>query len=239
MANFNTIEELVASLSENPTALQLMRTTVLTRELIELPERFAQFSQDTGERLNALERLVEHSIQRLDALERLVEHSIQRLEVLERRLEILEGHVDRLRGSDLEMRLQGRVHGLLGGSLDLYRVRVVRATIPSVTLTRFSDVVEDAREHRTITNQQHRRIMDTDLIASARRDGSAQQVYVAIEAASRLDRDDIIRVGETGEALGRVFPDAEVLTAVYGSEVSEEDRRHAHADGVEVFLVPA
>ena len=44
MANFNTIEELVASLSENPTALQLMRTTVLTRELIELPERFAQFS---------------------------------------------------------------------------------------------------------------------------------------------------------------------------------------------------
>ena len=81
--------------------------------------------------------------------------------------------------------------------------------------------------------------MDTDLIASARRDGSTQQVYVAREAASRLDRDDVKRVGETGEALARVFPDAEVLTAVYGSEVSEEDRRHAHADGVEVFLVPA
>ena len=242
MANFNTIEELVASLSENPTALQLMRTTVLTRELIELPERFAQFSQDTRERLDALERLVEHSIQRLDALERLVEHSIQRLEVLERRLEILEGHMDRLRGSDMEMRLQGRVHGLLGGSLDLYRVRVVRATIPSVTLTRFSDVVEDAREHRTITNQQHRRIMDTDLIASARRDGSTQQVYVAIEAASRLDRDDVKRVGETGGSArsrvsGRGGTDGRVRQrGIRGGQATRPCRRCRGIPGASVAL---
>ena len=239
MTNFNTIEELVAGLAENPTALQLMRNTVLTRELIELPEKFAQFSQDTQKRLDALEQLVMHSVKRLDALEQLVATCVQRLDALEGHVDRLEGHVDRLRGSDMEMRLQGRIHGLLGGSLDLYRVRVVRAVHPSVTLPRFSDAVEDAREHRIITNQQHRRIMDTDLIASARRDDSTQRVYVAIEASNRLDRDDISRVGETGEALARVFPDAEVLTAVYGSEVSEEDSCHAHAEGVELFLVPS
>ena len=62
MAAINTIEDLIQILDEHPPWLEALRSRLLTRELIELPERFAQFVEATERRFNN----VEH---RLDTLE--------------------------------------------------------------------------------------------------------------------------------------------------------------------------
>ena len=75
-ATINTIEDLIRVLDENPEWLEAMRARLLTRELIELPRRFAEFAASTDQRFDEQGRvlaqlskiLVEHS-------EILVEHN--------------------------------------------------------------------------------------------------------------------------------------------------------------------
>ena len=55
MTTINTIEDLVRILDEHPHWLEALRARLLTRELIELPEKFAAFAETTNQRLDSLE----------------------------------------------------------------------------------------------------------------------------------------------------------------------------------------
>ena len=52
MATINTIEDLIRLLDENPQWVEALRVRLLTRELIELPEKFARFAVVASQRLN-------------------------------------------------------------------------------------------------------------------------------------------------------------------------------------------
>ena len=55
MTTINTIEDLIRILDEHPHWLEALRARLLTRELIELPEKFAAFVETTNQRLDSLE----------------------------------------------------------------------------------------------------------------------------------------------------------------------------------------
>ena len=55
MAVINTMEDLIRSLDENPKWVEALRVRLLTRELIELPEKFAEFVKVTNKRFDKLE----------------------------------------------------------------------------------------------------------------------------------------------------------------------------------------
>ena len=55
MTTINTIEDLIQILDEHPHWLEALRARLLTRELIELPEKFAAFVETTNQRLDSLE----------------------------------------------------------------------------------------------------------------------------------------------------------------------------------------
>ena len=58
----DTIEDLVRILDDHPEWLEALRLRLLTRELIEMPQRLAEFAASTNERLDKVEG-------RLDKLE--------------------------------------------------------------------------------------------------------------------------------------------------------------------------
>ena len=62
MTIINTIEDLVRLLDENPQWVEALRARLLTRELLELLERFSQFIAETNQFVEAADR-------RFDALE--------------------------------------------------------------------------------------------------------------------------------------------------------------------------
>ena len=64
----NTIEDLVRILDEHPHWLEALRARLLTRELIELPEKFAAFVEATNRRFEQIDRRFERVEQRLDTL---------------------------------------------------------------------------------------------------------------------------------------------------------------------------
>ena len=261
MTTINTVEDFIRVMDSNPEFLEAVRSRLLTRELLELPQRFDRL-EDT------LQRYIEKTDQRIESLENkfdlYVEKTDQRLEALEDRLSSVEDrlsrlenivselaaslkeltashntlvrHVDNMRGDHLEMRLQGRIHSLLGAR-GLYRTRVLRATFPAGSSHEFIDRADDAVMDGVITSEQYQRLMDTDLIVRACRGrDSEQDVYVATEVANLLDAEDINRVTAAGVALARVFPHSEVMTAVYGRAISEKDEILAELKGAEVFL---
>ena len=156
--------------------------------------------------------------------------------VLQDDVAVMKDDVASLKGDHLEMRLQGKVHAMLGQRKSLRGIRVVCAAFPAGMAPEFVDAIDDAADEDKITEDQRGRILSTDLIATARRRRSRQPIYVSFEVAHSLDEDDARRVVETGDALARVFPKAEIMSFIYGQSISARDRTQAEAQGVEVVV---
>ncbi len=191
---------------------------------------FQRFMESTNARFNTLETVQAQMLETQARHETTIAQLAQTQSVMQRDL-------DSMKGDRMEMRLQGRIHGLLATRLGMRKVRVARALYPAGDLPAFLSAVHYAEERDDITEEQYTRLMYTDLIASARRCGSTQEVYVPVEVSNRLDHEDVDRAVKSAGALVAVYPDAEVLPAVYGSEMSEQDRLYANGRGVEVFLM--
>ena len=66
MATINTIEDLIQLLDDNPHWVEALRVRLLTRELIELPEKFARFVEATNQRFDRIEGRLDGVERRLD-----------------------------------------------------------------------------------------------------------------------------------------------------------------------------
>ena len=67
-AKIDTIEDLMRILDDHPEWLEAMRMRLLTRELIEMPQRLAEFAASTNERLEKVEGRLDRVEVRLDRL---------------------------------------------------------------------------------------------------------------------------------------------------------------------------
>ena len=65
-ATINTIEDLVRVLDENPEWLEALRARLLTRELLEMPQKLAAFAEATERQFEAIDRQFETSDRRFE-----------------------------------------------------------------------------------------------------------------------------------------------------------------------------
>ena len=65
-----TVEDLVRVLDQRPQWLEALRSRLLTRELLELPQKFAAFVEATERRFEVADRRFEVADRRFDSLER-------------------------------------------------------------------------------------------------------------------------------------------------------------------------
>ena len=235
VATYATVQGMLEVLDANPELMEALRARILTRELLELPRVVSDLAASQSElaasqiRLeSALREFMTTTNARLDSLESVVV-------VMQRDLGDMKVSVDEIRGRHVEMDLQRKIHAILGGRR-LRRAQVVRAGYPSVALPEFCDNLSDSLENGRITDEEYDRVMNTDIIVSARRRGFDEYVYVAVEASNRLDRGDVDRVERTRRILAAVFPQSEIRAMVYGVEISDADRRHAESKGIETVL---
>ena len=102
MTTINNVEDLIRVLDENPQWLETLRARILTREVLELPQRLAEFAvasdrraeqheQSNNEQFNAVEQRFEAVDRRFDALEQKVD---QHQEANNARFDALEQKVD-------------------------------------------------------------------------------------------------------------------------------------------------
>ena len=216
-----TLQDMLEALDANPRLLEELRVRILTRELLEMPKVVAELSTSHRE-------LAASHLRLENTLRQFMESTDARFNEITRDLSVIKGR-------HVEMDLQGKIYGILG-IRRLMRAQVVRAGYPAVALPAFCDKMYQALETGLITDEQYGRVMDTDLIASARRRGFDERVYVAVEASYQLDKDDVDRVERTVQTLAAVFPKAEIRAMVYGLETSGDVMFHAESKGVEALL---
>lgn len=143
-----------------------------------------------------------------------------------------------IKESAVEKMLERGIYEVLAKHpLRLRRARIVWGHIwPNDAMHKFLDSIDNANDAGRISDDQHHCIMRSDFIASARRRESDENVHVAVEASSKIGRNDMDWAMRSRDALQAAFEDSEALAAVYGWEISEEDRRYAESNGVAVYI---
>ena len=209
-----TKENLIEILNENPILVEELRSLLLTRELLALPQLFAEFMEATDKRFSALERDVGYL--KGKALE-------------------LERDVGYLKGKALESDLPGRVRARVEHLFNIRRTRVVKTSTQYIASHDFDDAIYDAENSHLLTESQRQRILNTDLIVRGRVLDTDKDAYVAVEASFTADDSDIARASRTASALGKVFPDTDVWAAVYCEDISKEYAQIAEEYGVKVI----
>ncbi len=99
MTTFNTVEELMQALDASPHLLEGMRSRLLTRELLELPEtvgRLALRIDQNAEQLTRLTERVDQLTERVDQLTERVDQLTERVDQLTERVDQLTERVDQL-----------------------------------------------------------------------------------------------------------------------------------------------
>ena len=224
MSPLSIVEYIIAALDAAPPLPDALRALPLARERLNIPRAAAHLAAPQAEAqgdaapLNAAQAETPKRPARIDAQAAPIYNEIMKV-------------------YHLESRLHSGIHAILGLRTKLRGTRVVLpAFIPAGTVSEFVDTIMDADDDDVITEDQRVRILSANLIAVARRQYSQQPVYISFEVACSLDEGDVRRAEETGDALARVFPEAEVMGFVYGHSISERGRARAEANGVEVVL---
>ena len=142
-----------------------------------------------------------------------------------------------LGGDQVVKKLGKQIASLLRGCpLKMQLVRVLRGYRWMNDMERFNDAIADANDAGIISDDQNDRLIHADFIASMRRRESPKILYIAIEVSRKVSRNDVDKVVRSQDALQAAFKHSEALAAVYGWEISEEDRRYAESCGATVFI---
>ncbi len=248
MTTINDISDFVRILRENPDWAETIRSILLSRELLELPERFAAFVESTNQNF----QLVNQRLDRLEAdmvvvksdltvlksdmvqVKGIVGNLSGRVDNLSGRVDNLSGRVDNLSGSDYEFKVEKNIGSLAGEYLRIRRTKVLKGPRTGLDYE-FTERVEDAEDNGVITEEQNHELDRSDLIFAGRRRADGAELYVAAEISITIGNTDITRAAHRASILELVTGQP-VLPAVIGAHIDEDRTALAKANSVAVIL---
>ena len=211
MATINSVEDLIRAVDENPEWLEALRARILTRELLEMPERLAQLTAD----VHALTA-------RVDALAAKMDELVVTSAKMDARIDRLEGPVTRIEHDIGQLRagharsMAERFAPLIAGEL---RLRYTRR----LDTAELVNIAKDADTSSIPTNEL-RSFLRADVVieAAGEQDGDAH--YIAVEVSYTADRRDSHRATRNARYLADFIGDAHTHAVVasyrYDNEVA-------------------
>jgi len=206
-----TVEELIRILDKRPDLLEALRQRILTRELLELPEKFAAFAAETRDRFDRVEG-------RLDRVE-------GRLDQVEGRLNRVEGRLGNMEGWQYETKLDRMLLVFCLLDLDM-NDPVVLMSQGSGTAPEFNSLFQRIRNEGNLNLDKFHEIMRCDAIA---RDGEGR--YTLFEASITVDESDVERAIRRANMFAEIVG-APTAPAVVGFEIGDALRESAADRGV-------
>lgn len=217
MVTINTADDLIRVVRENPEFRAAMRRELLTEELLDLPRRFAEYTETSEERWAVND---------------------QRWDANDRRLDRMENELADVKGTLLETKLYNRGMSNIATLLKVRNIRRVRVVEQDDNSAAFNQAIQDAEDGGLLSEREYDRLLATDMIVRCSRRGSTQAVYVAIEATYGVTNRDIVQVKRSQDALLKVFPDAEVHPALYFfSDLSDSIEKRCRDEDVHLIQV--
>lgn len=191
MTTIHTIEDLIRILDERPEWNDALRTRMLSRELLELPQAFAEFAESTERRLVALETSV---VTLQDTLSKFIENTDQRLMALETGQTRLESHLAPIRAAHARngaLRMVARIARVVG-------CRDYRVLDLGDVLNMIDDADTDGIPANELTSFEN-----ADIIIEATRRDTGESHYIAVEASYTGNWRDVDRATRNAGYLTR------------------------------------
>lgn len=216
-------DDFIRALRQNEEFRAAARRELLTQELLELPRRFAEYTAATDKRLDILTSDV----------------SVLKTDVAGLKTDVAELKTDvgALKGFTFESRLQAAGLPQMVREFGLRRTRIVKLAEDNRVSEEFNSAIWEAEDEGIISESEYNRLTVTDMIVRARLRGDSDAVaFVVAEASYSIDEDDIGKVRLSAEVVQKVFPQAEVFTALYGANISDDLLVSASNRGIKIFL---
>lgn len=259
MATINTMQDLTRLLRENPEWRDEIRRELLTEELLELPQRFAEYAKVTDRRLDGIGRKIDTLTDnlntltgrvdtltdnvntlagRVDTLTDNVNRLTQNVNALTGRVDTLGYRVDSLRGYALEAKLPTRLPPLVSREFDARRIYPVwrpDAIVRNGRMEEFESRLEQASDSGVISDDDETRLRVTDLILRSQRKADRSTLWFVVEASGVINYEDITRANRSANAIAKIY-EQDAVPIVYGYQIQDEQRELANQLEVTVFL---
>ena len=232
MTTVNDFTDILRIIREQPEWGEALRSALLSKDVLELPQRLAEFAEIANRRFDALERDVadlKAGQSRLEGTVSELQGSVSRLESSVSRLE---GQVSNLRGNSYEQKIGNIISSIMSERMNLL-VRVLKR----VNLdddSEFFDLLHDAQRRGIISRQERDAVGNVDIVLQERRRPSDTAAHVVIEVSTTVANDDIVRSAERAAILQRATG-TRTIPVVVGANV--DDARQQLAQDRNVTLV--
>ena len=249
MATINTIQDLIHLLRENEEWRNAVRRELLTEELLELPQRFAEYTaandkrwERNDERWDDLDEWRGGIDEWRGSIDEWRGGVDQKLDSLQKDVGSLQTSVDSLRGITLETKMYKKLAPLVAREFDVRRVRLILGSGNHLQVMMgyrngFMEKIEDAAEKGVISDDDETRIQVTDLIMRSQRKSDGTPLWFAIEASGVINDDDITRAKRSAGIITQLY-EQDAAPLVYGYRIHNQQRKLADELGVRVYLDP-
>ncbi len=232
MTTVNDITDILRIIREQPEWADALRAALLSKDVLELPQRLAEYAQATNQRLGTLET----DVADLKAGQARLEIDVADLKAGQARLEggqsRLEGDVGNIKGAIYEQKVGNNIASIVGQHMGLRRVRVLKGYKTSDDMG-FHNLVDSAEEEGFITERERVEVGNSDIVIQGYNRQS--MVYVALEVSVTVGESDIDRAATRAEILSRATRE-ESVPAVVGAYL--DDSRQQLAQEKKVALIP-
>ncbi len=215
MTTINDIGDLVRILREQPEWAEALRGVLLSRELLELPEEFANFVKLTNANFETI---------------------YGRLDTMDGRFDAIDGRFDNGFGINYEMKVERNIRSYAGQQLGLRNTRVLRGSLSGQD-SELEEITEQAVENGVITWEQNDDLWLSDLIFTGRNRTDGSVHYFTAEVSITAGDHDVVRAAERARTLSRIIGQP-VTPAVVSANVDAQRNRLAGENNVVVMLVP-
>ena len=229
MTTIRDIADFVRIINEQPEWNDTIRGILLGRELLELPQRFAEFVRVTEEN----NRLIAERLGRLET--DMADMKDWRAETTQR-LDRIEGRLGNLEGAEAERRVHSNIVNIASRRLGLTHAHIIQSWIVARS-PEFQGLINDAEDKSVITEEQGDHLERADVILAARRRSDRQAVHAVAEVSINVADYDITRARERADALSAIMG-TPALALTVGGNIEPAQQELADSLGVATIITP-
>ena len=228
MTTINDIADLLRIIREQPEWADALRGALLGQELLELPQRFAEFVVIVDRRFAALES----DVAELKGDVSGIKGEISKINAT---LDRHSGELGNLRGAQYEQKIGNNIHSIMRQHLDIRRISVLKG-VRAIDETPFYDLIDEAEERGAIDRQQQMDVGNVDIVLQGTKYPEQSPIYAALEVSITVANYDIERVKSRADTLSRATGEL-AMPVVIGANIDAARQEFAAERGVTLIAI--